>query len=445
MEFQAATAGCRESRGDPSGDELVLSAASGSPMSSTGAPLTTGQLFRIASHSKTFTATAVLQLVEAGRLRLDDPIADWVPALAGTALAEVTVRELLGHQGGVVRDGRDADHWQLCTRSPTPTRLDRGRARGARCCPQRALQVLEHRLLAARPGDRGGHRHRVRRPRAGRRGRPARADRHRRRRRPRPGRRVRGRPHRPARRRGRRETLPHVDTRAMAAATGFTSTAEDLAATGRPTSSATAPAQRRSKRLMQRLESVVPPTAPRRAVRARHGLWTLGDRNLIGHSGGYPGHITLTLVDPAESWSSASSRTPSTARPKTSRWAGQADRRRAEAARGRGATTGRLPPPAIVTGRFASLWGVGTSPNLGGRLVLVRPTATDPLPTVEELEVVDATTLRVAAQPSFGPAGELVPLERDAAGRIVSLRLGGVTSRPIDDYRRGRTAIREAS
>ena len=63
----------------------------------------------------------------------------------------------------------------------------------------------------------------------------------------------------------------------------------------------------------------------------------------------------------------------------------------------------------------------------------------------EELEVVDATTLRVSAQPSFGPAGELVPLERDAAGLIVSLRLGGVTSRPIDDYRRRRTAIRGAS
>ena len=36
-----------------------------------------------------------------------------VAALRGTGLAPVTVRELLGHQGGVIRDGRDNDHWQL--------------------------------------------------------------------------------------------------------------------------------------------------------------------------------------------------------------------------------------------------------------------------------------------------------------------------------------------
>ena len=55
-------------------------------------PLTTKHLFRIASHSKTFTATAVLQLVEAGRLRLDDRADAWVDYLAGSPLGERTVR-----------------------------------------------------------------------------------------------------------------------------------------------------------------------------------------------------------------------------------------------------------------------------------------------------------------------------------------------------------------
>ena len=105
------------------GGRLVLDTALGVADLGTGAPLTPGHLFRIASHSKTFTATAVLQLVEAGRLRLDDPIAAHVPALAGTGLAEVTVRELLGHQGGVVRDGRDNDHWQLLQPFPDVDRL----------------------------------------------------------------------------------------------------------------------------------------------------------------------------------------------------------------------------------------------------------------------------------------------------------------------------------
>ena len=64
----------------------------------------------------------------------------------------------------------------------------------------------------------------------------------------------------------------------------------------------------------------------------------------------------------------------------------------------------------------AGLWGVLDVVELGGRLVLVRPTQPDPLHGMEELQVVDAGTLRVAAQPGFAAAGELVPLERDDAG-----------------------------
>ncbi|MDP5183479.1 hypothetical protein QOZ88_12610 [Blastococcus sp. BMG 814] len=78
--------------------------------------------------------------------------------------------------------------------------------------------------------------------------------------------------------------------------------------------------------------------------------------------------------------------------------------------------------------------------ELAGRLVLVRPTWPDPLPGVEELQVVDADTLRVAAQPGFGPAGEPVPVERDAGGHVVSLRLGGVTYRPVEEFRRRRSS-----
>jgi len=62
-------------------DELVLSTAMGLADAVACTPLTTSHLFHIASHSKTFTATAVLQLVEAGRMRLDDPIDAHVPEL----------------------------------------------------------------------------------------------------------------------------------------------------------------------------------------------------------------------------------------------------------------------------------------------------------------------------------------------------------------------------
>ena len=75
-------------------DRLVLSSAHGHADVESGVALTTSHLFRIASHSKTFTATAVLQLVEDGRLRLDDPLGDHLDFLAGAPAGRVTVREV---------------------------------------------------------------------------------------------------------------------------------------------------------------------------------------------------------------------------------------------------------------------------------------------------------------------------------------------------------------
>ena len=57
-----------------------------------------------------------------------------------------------------------------------------------------------------------------------------------------------------------------------------------------------------------------------------------------------------------------------------------------------------------------------------------------------EVQVVDARTLRVAAQPGFGAAGELVHLERGADGGVASVRLAGVTLRPMSDFLHRREA-----
>ena len=66
----------------------------------TGAKITTGTVFDIASVSKQFTATAVLLLAEAGRLALDDPLANHVPGLPAWA-ATVTVAQLMHHTSGI--------------------------------------------------------------------------------------------------------------------------------------------------------------------------------------------------------------------------------------------------------------------------------------------------------------------------------------------------------
>ncbi|WP_091310202.1 serine hydrolase domain-containing protein [Amycolatopsis tolypomycina] len=69
----------------------------------TGAKPDTGGRFRIGSVSKTFTATLVLKLAANGRLRLDDPIARYLPGLLPYP-EPITVRQLLQHTAGVPRD-----------------------------------------------------------------------------------------------------------------------------------------------------------------------------------------------------------------------------------------------------------------------------------------------------------------------------------------------------
>jgi CubicO group peptidase (beta-lactamase class C family) len=68
--------------------------------------------FRLASVSKQFTATAVLLLMQDGRLALTDPVRRWLPTLPA-ATAGVTLHQLLTHTSGIV-DYEDlmGEDWQ---------------------------------------------------------------------------------------------------------------------------------------------------------------------------------------------------------------------------------------------------------------------------------------------------------------------------------------------
>jgi len=70
----------------------------------TGDPVTPDTRFMIGSVAKTFTALAVMTLVEAGRVDLDAPVVRWVPGFRvadPVASARVTVRQLLNHTSGL--------------------------------------------------------------------------------------------------------------------------------------------------------------------------------------------------------------------------------------------------------------------------------------------------------------------------------------------------------
>ncbi len=62
-------------------------------------PLLTNTVFWLASTSKPFQATAVMMLVDEGKVKLDDPVSNYLPQFK--ALKPMTVRMLLNHTNGL--------------------------------------------------------------------------------------------------------------------------------------------------------------------------------------------------------------------------------------------------------------------------------------------------------------------------------------------------------
>src|SRR5262249_47033672 len=91
--------------------QIVLEQAFGYADLTNRTSLTPRHRFRIASHSKSFTAAGIMKLREAGRLGLDDRIGRHVHGLH-PEVAEATIAQLLSHSAGIVRDGSDDGPWQ---------------------------------------------------------------------------------------------------------------------------------------------------------------------------------------------------------------------------------------------------------------------------------------------------------------------------------------------
>lgn len=85
------------------GDEIIYSKGYGQADAS-GRPVTPQTPFIIGSISKTFTALAAMQLVEAGKVDLDAPVQRYLPWFRiadPVASAQITVRSLLNHTSGL--------------------------------------------------------------------------------------------------------------------------------------------------------------------------------------------------------------------------------------------------------------------------------------------------------------------------------------------------------
>ncbi|GAA5194444.1 serine hydrolase domain-containing protein [Rugosimonospora acidiphila] len=61
-------------------------------------------IFDVASMTKIFTSTAAVQLIQAGRIGLNDPVVKYIPEFASHGKSDITIRELLTHTSGLPAD-----------------------------------------------------------------------------------------------------------------------------------------------------------------------------------------------------------------------------------------------------------------------------------------------------------------------------------------------------
>ena len=97
----------------------------------------TDMRFPLADITKSMTATVIMQLVDDGRLALDDPVDRWVPELRGVAQT-ITIEHLLAHRSGL-EHATDREVQQLGTDS------------------SRLLRAVASRPLRFDPGTRGSY------------------------------------------------------------------------------------------------------------------------------------------------------------------------------------------------------------------------------------------------------------------------------------------------
>lgn len=87
-------------------DKVLHLSATGQADLAAKQPMQTDSLFWIASMTKPVTATAVMMMQEEGKLSIDDPVAKYLPELAGLKTpggqpAKITLRHLLTHTSGM--------------------------------------------------------------------------------------------------------------------------------------------------------------------------------------------------------------------------------------------------------------------------------------------------------------------------------------------------------
>jgi D-alanyl-D-alanine carboxypeptidase len=388
-------------------------------------PMTPATKFRMASHSKLFTATAIMQLREQGRLRLDDPVVQHLPWFglrpAGDDDGPITIEQLLSHSSGLPREA--ADHWTTL-HFPTEAEVRSLMAeRDAAFAPQvrwkysNLAYTIAGLIIEELSGERWAdyvERH-IYRP-LGMHDSSVDVD-------------AAGLAVGYGRRMpdGSRAIMPFTDARGMAAATGMTSTIEDMA-------KFVSAQFRRGARGGERILSTGSLREMHR-VRSVESTWTSGSgigfavsridgRNYVGHGGGYPGYTTNTLIQLDDRvgvivLTNTNDSDPGGIARQLMRTVGQAVAKAAAA------------PPRVVAwdpawARFAGLYrGRGGDSQvvlMNERLVIITPHGAN-VDNPIALEPIGDGRFRYLAPTGGGPVGEVVRFVEEN-GRVVRMITG---------------------
>ena len=94
-------------------DRIVLHEAVGWDDRERRIPLNRNSYYRIRSMTKPVVGTAVLMLVEDGKVGLDDLASQYLPSFDNERSGDITVRQLLRHQAGYAAASPSGE-WRRC-------------------------------------------------------------------------------------------------------------------------------------------------------------------------------------------------------------------------------------------------------------------------------------------------------------------------------------------
>ncbi len=394
-------------------------------------PMSAQTKFRMASHSKVFTATAIMQLREEGKLRLDDPVSKYLPWFnvkpAGPDDGEITIEQLLTHSSGLSREF--SAHWST-NEFPSAAEIEKGIADRQAAFPpatrwkysnlaytiagmvvekvsgQTWASYLDQHVFAplamrASSVDRRedglavGY-----------------------------GRRMPD---------GSRAIIPFIDARAMASATGLTSTVEDMA-------KFVSAQFRTGKRGGTQILSTGSLREMHR-VRSLDNTWTSGtglgfgvnryrDKVYVGHGGGYLGYTTNTLIQLDDRvavivLTNTNDSDPGDIARQLMNTVGQAV---AKATAKKPTVVAWDPSWARFAGLYRGAWGDQQIVALKDRLVMISPNGGS-LDSPTALEALGGGRFRLTANTGGGAVGEIVRFD-EVNGTVTRLWVGdGFTDR----------------